>query len=193
MKILLLLFIFFFFSAAALASSAKEKTINFAAVYTLQWAYYLTFQRDDIDKYGSFDNWKNYPFQPHYDHDSFHYNLVRHTIAGQYYYLFYRSREYTQPQAFAWTALSSLAYEFTIETFTERPSYQDIFLTPLFGTTVGVGIENLSAWLHTTDTWIGHTLGYILNPFTLLPPTSDIFGTIIIHDRQISAAICVEF
>lgn len=164
----------------------KEKTYNFAAVYVSQWTYYLIVHKKEIDKYGSFGNWLNYPRNPHYDRDSFEYNLYRHTLAGQYYYLFYRSRNYSEQNAFIWSAISSFAFEFTIETVTERPSYQDLYQTPVYGTVLGVGVEKLSHYLHDTDTWGGHLFGYILNPFTLIPPTHDFFGTIQMQSDQIA-------
>lgn len=157
--------------------SSEEKGYNFATVYAAQWTYYLIVQNKEIKKYGSFENWYKNPFDPHYDRDSFDYNLYKHTLAGHYYYLFYRSRNYTEQNAFIWTYLSSLVFEFTIETVTERPSYQDLYQTPVYGTVLGVGVENLSNYLHDTDTKIGHFFGYLLNPFTLIPPTNHFIGT----------------
>lgn len=173
--------------------TSKEKTYNFATVYVGQWTYYLIAHKKEIDKYGSFDNWVNYPSNPHYDRDSFEYNLFRHTLAGHYYYLFYRSRNYSEQNAFIWSAISSFAFEFTIETVTERPSYQDLYQTPVYGTVLGVGVEKLSSYLHDTDTWAGHLFGYILNPFTLLPPTNDFFGTVQVRDDQVALKVGWEF
>ncbi|MES2803821.1 MAG: DUF3943 domain-containing protein [Bdellovibrionota bacterium] len=173
--------------------NSKEKVANFAAVYAAQWTYYLTAHKDEIKKYGSFENWVQYPMDPHYDRDGFEYNLIRHTIAGQYYYLFYRSRNYTEQNAFIWSFISSFAFEFTIETITERPSYQDLYQTPVFGTVLGVGVEKLSIYLHDTDTWLGHLTGYILNPFPLLPATNKVFGAIWPEQDKVSLMLSWEF
>lgn len=173
--------------------NSKEKTINFAAVYAAQWTYYLTVHNDEIKKYGSFENWVQNPVDPHYDRDSFEYNLIRHTMAGQYYYLFYRSRNYTEQNAFIWSFISSFAFEFTIETVTERPSYQDLYQTPVFGTVLGVGVEKLSVYLHDTDTWIGDLIGYILNPFPLLPATNTVFGYVVPEQNKVSLMVHWEF
>lgn len=172
---------------------AKEKIVNFSIVYAAQWTYYLIVHKKEIDKYGSFENWINNPRDPHYDRDSFEYNLYRHTLAGQYYYLFYRSRNYSEQNAFIWSAISSFAFEFTIETMTERPSYQDLYQTPVFGTVLGVGVEKFSKYLHETETWPGHLFGYILNPFTLLPPTTDLIGTVEVRSNQVAVRIGWEF
>lgn len=173
--------------------TTKEKTANFLMVYAAQWTYYLVVQKKEIEKYGEFGNWLNYPRNPHYDRDSFEYNLYRHTLAGQYYYLFYRSRDYSEQNAFIWSAISSFAFEFTIETVTERPSYQDLYQTPVYGTVLGVGVEKLSQALQNSETWLGHLTGYILNPFTLLPPTSEIIGSVEYHSDYIALQIGWEF
>lgn len=149
--------------------STKEKALNFGVIYGLQWGYYLVAQRSIIEKNGSLENWIYYPFSPHFDKDSFDYNIFQHTLAGAAYYLTYRSQGYTEQNAFFWTFMSSLAFEFTIETVTERPSYQDIYQTPVFGTVLGIGVEKLSRYLHQRESWWGHALGYLINPFTLLP------------------------
>lgn len=173
--------------------NSKEKTINFLAVYAAQWTYYLTAHDDEIKKYGSFKNWIKNPINPHYDRDSFEFNLIRHSIAGQYYYLFYRSRNYTPQNAFLWSFISTFAFEFTIETVTERPSYQDLYQTPVFGTVLGAGVEKLSNYLHSTDNWAGTVAGYILNPFTLLPPTNAVFGFVVPEQNKISLMLQWNF
>lgn len=183
-------------SSATVATSdisLREKKINFGAVYVSQWIYYGIAHRNEIKKYGSFDNWVNYSIDPHYDRDGFEFNLLRHTFAGYYYYLFYRSRGYTEENAFIWTYLSSLVFEFTIETITERPSYQDLYQTPVFGTVMGVGAEKLAKYLHSTNTWAGHTAGYILNPFVLLPTTNSVFGYVLPENDKVSLMLQMEF
>jgi hypothetical protein len=148
---------------------AKEKAINFGAVYVTQWAFYLYSQEDTIEEHGSFKNWRQNPLSPRFDKDSFEYNIFKHSLVGNYYYLFYRSRGYTEKNAFFWSFMSSLAFEFTIETATEKPSYQDIYQTPVFGTVVGIGFEKLSIYFHDWETWYGAILGFIVNPMTLIP------------------------
>lgn len=173
--------------------TSKEKTINFAAVYVTQWTYYLIAHHDEIKKYGSIENHSINFMNPHYDRDGFEFNLLRHTFAGHYYYLFYRSRNYTQENAFIWSFISSFAFEFTIEPITERPSYQDLYQTPVFGTVLGVGVEKLSNYLHSTDTWYGHLTGYILNPFTLIPSTNSVFGYVVPESDKVSLMLQWEF
>lgn len=149
--------------------SAGERAMNFGAVYFAQWASYYATQESIIKEHGSWDNWKGNATKPHFDKDHLNFNLSKHTLVGHYYYLFYRSRGYTRQDAFEWAFLSSLAFEFTIETYTERPSYQDIYQTPVFGSVVGMGVERLSLYFHSLETWPTTMLGVLFNPFSILP------------------------
>ncbi|RYZ70919.1 MAG: DUF3943 domain-containing protein [Proteobacteria bacterium] len=149
--------------------TSREKALNFGVVYVAQWASYYATQHKVIAEHGSWENWIKHPGSPHFDKDSFDFNLVKHSFVGQYYYLFYRSRGYEERQSFYWAALSSLVFEFTIETVTEKPSFQDIYQTPVFGTILGLGTERLSDYFHSIGTLPTTMLAYILNPFTLLP------------------------
>lgn len=149
-----------------------ERFLNLGVVYIGQWAYYLIVQRDTIMEVGSFKNWYTNMYQPHFDLDSYFYNIVMHSLAGMSYYLFYRSRGYSKLGAFLWGFVSQLLFEFTIETITEKPSFQDLFQTPMLGTLLGITIEYLSNALLGTNCKAAHVLGYILNPFALLPFSS---------------------
>lgn len=147
----------------------KERAINFGVVYAAQWTHYLIDQHEIINKTGSFENWTQNPFKPHFDKDNFEFNIYKHSLAGTSYYLWYRSRGYEVEDAFIWAFISSLAFEFTIETITEPPSYQDIYQTPVFGTVVGIGLERANLYFHSFDNWFAKSIGYLLNPFTLIP------------------------
>ncbi|RZA21238.1 MAG: DUF3943 domain-containing protein [Proteobacteria bacterium] len=149
--------------------STGDKALNFGLVYTAQWISYAATQSEIIEDHGSFKNWRENIFKPHFDKDHLNYNLSKHTLVGQYYYLFYRARGYGKQSAFQWAFLSSLAFEFTIESLTERPSYQDMYQTPVLGSIVGMGAEKLSLYLHSLQTTPTTILGYLFNPMTLLP------------------------
>lgn len=150
------------------ASRSWDKVYNFAMVYGAQWSFYLVSQQETIRTHGSWDNFFSYMSQPAFDKDSFDYNIVKHALAGQYYYQFYRYRGYSEIDAFAWTFFSSLAFEFAVENYTEKPSLQDIYQTPIFGTLLGMGFERLSSNLRSSDSWSVRALGYVFNPFAIL-------------------------
>ncbi|WP_373997888.1 DUF3943 domain-containing protein [Bdellovibrio bacteriovorus] len=147
----------------------QQRVLDFSAVYGAQWTVYLITQKDTITDHGSWDNFFSYPLHPEFDKDSFDFNIFKHALSGNYYYLYYRYRGYEQTDAFLWTFLSSLAFEFAVETYTEKPSIQDIYQTPIYGTLVGMGFERLSTYFRAKDSVALRSLGYILNPFTLLP------------------------
>jgi len=173
----------------------KEKIFNFGAMYAFQWAFYFYSQEDTLRKEGSVKNWYTNPLRPRFDKDSFDYNIFKHSLIGNYYYLFYRSRHYSEKDAFFWSFMSSLAFEFTIETATEKPSYQDIYQTPVFGTVVGIGSEKASNYFHSLNTWYGHTLGYLLNPMTLIPQFAreKMAAVPILNRETIGAFVMVRF
>ncbi len=149
--------------------TTSDKAMNFGFLYLVQWAGYFATQDSVIREHGSVKNMRENITKPHFDKDHFNWNLSKHTAVGQYYYLFYRSRGYGKQSAFHWSALSSLAFEFTIETATEPASYQDIYQTPVFGSILGMGTEKLSLYFHSLQTWPTTLLGYLFNPFTALP------------------------
>lgn len=173
---------------------AGEQALTFGALYLAQWGIYIIDQNDKIRSQGSFKNWQENPFRPHFDNDNFKYNLIWHTVTGQLYFQYYRSRGYTEISAFAWTVLSSLAFEFTIETVTEPPSFQDIYQTPVFGTVIGLSFERLSNYLHSQDTWATHALGYLFNPFTIFPFSKYKFQTApMVSNKEVGAIFTMQF
>ncbi|MBN1531287.1 MAG: DUF3943 domain-containing protein [Spirochaetes bacterium] len=147
----------------------RERFVNVGIVYAFQWVYYFAFQWETIRKHGSFRNWYTNIYQPHFDKDSFDYNLIGHTLSGTCYYLFFRSRGYSKSGSLLWGFAAHLLFEFTIEVVTEQPSIQDMFQTPVLGALVGMTLEYLSCRLLSMPYTIAHIAGYILNPFALLP------------------------
>jgi hypothetical protein len=173
---------------------ASTRALNFGIVYGAQWTYYLISQHETIEHYGSFKNWTENPLKPHFDKDDIDYNVIKHTWTGSTYYLFYRSRGYTQLQSFLWSVASSFAFEFTVETVTEAPSFQDLYQTPVYGTIVGIGADHLSCYFHSLGTWPGRALGYLFNPFTLLPFSKYGFEAVPVAGREgVGATLAVRF
>jgi hypothetical protein len=138
-------------------------------LYGAQWTYYLSLQGKNVQENGSFKNWRNNIGSPHFDKDFYDYNLILHTMTGTGYYGYYRAFGSSRARSFALSSLSVLLFEFTVETMTERPSFQDIYQTPVLGSLVGMGIEDLSLLCLESDWSPVRGLGHVLNPFTLLP------------------------
>lgn len=162
----------------------RKKALNFGLVYTAQWAVYVITQYETIREHGSFDNFIKYSIRPHFDRDHFDYNIIKHTLSGQYYYLFYRSQGYDVKEAFISTFASSLAFEFAVETVTERPSIQDIYQTPVFGTIAGMAFDQVSHEFISSPHRALRIVGYVLNPFRLLPDWSSQVAIIPSLDSQ---------
>lgn len=105
-----------------------------------------TWNRAELQKVPLFKRWKDHVFVkgPEWDHDKVIFNYVLHPYAGAAYFMaarscgfnFYRSLLYS-------TVISTICWEFGIEAFMERPSYQDIFITPLAGAIIGEGFYKL--------------------------------------------------
>ena len=138
-------------------------------LYAGQWAYYLTFQGENVRDNGSFHNWYTNMPSPHFDKDSYDFNLILHSGTGALYYGYYRAYGNSLGRSLALSTASVLLFEFTIESVTERPSFQDIYQTPVLGALVGMSVERLSLFCLASD-WKGvRGLGYLLNPYTLVP------------------------
>lgn len=140
-----------------------------SALYAGQWAYYLMSQTEALGQEGSFHNWYSNPASPHFDKDFYDFNLVRHTMAGSLYYGYYRAFGDTRQRSLALSTVSVLLFEFTIEVATERPSLQDIYQTPVLGALLGMGLEDLSLACLRSSWRPVRALGYVFNPFVLVP------------------------
>ena len=75
---------------------------------------------------------------PEWDHDNVIFNYVLHPYAGAVYFMSARSCGFNFYQSLLYSALiSTVGWEFGIEACMERPSIQDIFVTPLVGCVIG--------------------------------------------------------
>lgn len=138
-------------------------------LYAMQWGYYVVGQRKSLMEHGSFHNWVDNMNDPHFDKDFYDFNLIQHTLAGTLYYGYYRSFGSTRKRSLVLSTMSVLLFEFTIEVATERPSFQDIYQTPVLGALVGMGLEDLSLVCLGSSHQAVRALGYALNPYTLVP------------------------
>lgn len=101
-----------------------------------------TWNRAALQKYSPFYRWYRHIFikGPEWDHDNFVFNYVLHPYAGAAYYMGARSQGFNAYQSLLYaTIVSTVGWEFGIEACMERPSYQDLFVTPLCGAVIGEG------------------------------------------------------
>jgi hypothetical protein len=74
---------------------------------------------------------------PKWDTDHWLWNYVAHPVAGSEYYLLARNREGTWWQSGLYALAMSTFWEYFTEAYYERPSRQDLLITPLAGTLLG--------------------------------------------------------
>jgi hypothetical protein len=75
--------------------------------------------------------------QPVWDKDPWYFNYVGHPYVGALYYIRARERGFGVFGSFWYAAVLSACFEFGFEAFFERPSYQDLLVTPVGGALVG--------------------------------------------------------
>ena len=93
-----------------------------------------------------FKRWRQHVLEkgPEWDHDKVMFNYVLHPYAGAAYFMGARSCGFNFYQSMLYSALiSTVGWEFGIEAFMERPSYQDLFITPIVGSALGEGFYRL--------------------------------------------------
>jgi hypothetical protein len=88
-------------------------------------------------KDGSASKWLDNIERPRWDKDDWFVNYVGHPYVGAIYYTRARERGFSKGGAFVFSAVASAAYEFGVEALFERPSYQDLIVTPVAGALLG--------------------------------------------------------
>ena len=86
---------------------------------------------DHLEKW--WDNVRN----PTWDDDAFYINYILHPYWGATYYIRGRERGLSRWQSVGYSALLSTLYEYGAEALFEKPSYQDLVVTPLVGSLLG--------------------------------------------------------
>lgn len=101
-----------------------------------------TWNRAELRNEPLFKRWHKHVIRkgPEWDHDKFYFNYILHPYAGAAYYMAARSCGFNVWQSLLYcTCISTVGWEFGIEAFMERPSIQDLFITPLVGSLIGEG------------------------------------------------------
>ena len=96
--------------------------------------------RASIENMPWYERWKRNVIEkgPEWDGDDFVFNYVLHPYAGAVYFMAARSAGFNFYQSLLFCAcVSTIGWEFGIEAFMERPSYQDIVVTPVVGSIIG--------------------------------------------------------
>lgn len=147
--------------------TTEESLKHIAAIYGVTWVVYPLTQPDVVKNKGSWKNYRRNFGQLVFDKDEPFWNWFVHPISGSQLYLYYRANGYSRIDSMGMAFISSTLFEFTVEIYTEPASVQDLYQTPVIGSFLGVGLENLSLYLLNSGNAFGRTLGHILNPATL--------------------------
>lgn len=129
--------------------------------------------RAEINNVPFYKRWFRNIFKkgPEWDHDKFIFNYVLHPYAGAAYFMGARSCGYNFWQSLLFSAaISTIGWEFGVEACMERPSIQDIFITPIVGSLMGEGFYRLKRKIVDRDYYIfgspvlGHIIAFFLDP-----------------------------
>jgi hypothetical protein len=120
------------------------------------------------------ENFKNYPeyfVNPVIDDDKFYLNFVLHPYFGATYYIRGRERGLNRVSSLCYSALLSAMYEFGVECIFEKPSIQDLMVTPVAGFLVGEFLfEPLRAVIKRKQElrWYDHAVLVLTDPIGVL-------------------------
>jgi hypothetical protein len=145
----------------------KQKLGQVGLLYGLTWVVYPLSQPKEFLEEGSIKKWRGNFGKLTFDKDEPFWNWIMHPISGSQLFLLYRAYGYNRMDALKMTFISSTLFEMTVEIYTEKASVQDLFQTPVIGSILGLGLENLSFYLLNSGNTFGRFWGHVLNPATL--------------------------
>jgi hypothetical protein len=94
------------------------------------------------------DAWRNWKRSlstpPVWDDDDWQLNYIGHPIAGSFYYNSLRSQNASMFHSFLFATTQSFIWEYFIEATAEKPSIQDLIVTPIAGAILGEAAHRLT-------------------------------------------------
>ena len=122
---------------------------------------------DSQKENANFDTWWENVQNPVWDKDEWYVN-GGHAIVGGWYYIRARERGFGEVYSFLYSAFAStVLYEFGIEAFFEKPSYQDLIITPVGGALLGAFVyEPVRRWVFAKPElrWYDHLVLFATDP-----------------------------
>jgi len=125
----------------------------------------------DESKKENFENFTDNFLHPVIDDDKFYLNYVMHPYFGATYYIRGRERGLNRASSLFYSALLSAIYEFGVECVFEKPSIQDLIVTPVAGSLVGAFLfEPLRAVIKRKQSlrWYDHAALILTDPIGFL-------------------------
>lgn len=132
-----------------------------------------SWNRAELQDVPLFKRWHNHVIKkgPEWDNDKFYFNYILHPYAGAAYFMAARSCGFNAWQSLLYCAcISTIGWEFGIEAFMERPSIQDIFITPIVGGLIGEGFYKAkrsivnNGYKLAGSSLLGNAVAFIIDP-----------------------------
>jgi len=132
-----------------------------------------TWNRKEITSVPLLKRWYRNVFKkgPEWDHDNVVFNYILHPYAGMSYFMSARSCGFGFWGSLLYSAtVSTVGWEFGIEAFMERPSYQDLIITPIVGSVLGeLGYRGKRAIVNNGynllgSNVLGHIVCFVIDP-----------------------------
>lgn len=132
-----------------------------------------SWNRRDLQSVPPFKRWFRNVFKrgPEIDHDEWVFNYLLHPYAGAAYFMAARTVGFNFWRSMLTSAfVSTVFWEFGIEAFMERPSYQDLVITPVVGSIIGELFYRLKRDIvaHDYHLWgsrvIGGIVAFLIDP-----------------------------
>lgn len=138
-----------------------------------------SWNRAELQKVPLFKRWREHVITegPEWDHDKFYFNYLLHPYAGAAYFMAARSCGFNFWQSLLYCSIiSNVCWEYGIEAFMERPSIQDLFITPLVGSAIGECFYKLKRHIVSEDYTLAgsRVLGNIV--VFLIDPVNEVIG-----------------
>lgn len=164
----------------------RNENVSWGQKYWRATALTLTFQTTTLGvgllMSKDFTNWSTGSSQVHkenlriaftrppvIDQDPWYINYLGHPYQGSYYYNAYRSQGAHIWQSVLMSAVYSTSWEYLIEGNFERPSIQDMIITPVLGSVLGECAHYLTIRMSLNGyTWYEKVLVSIINPMFAL-------------------------
>ena len=138
-----------------------------------------SWNRAKITSVPLFKRWwrNNFKLGPEIDGDNAVFNYVLHPYAGAAYFMGARSQGFNFWQSFVYSAaVSTVGWEYGIEAFMERPSIQDLLITPIVGSALGEVFYRVKRSIVSRDYTLGgsRVLGNVV--VFLVDPINEVIG-----------------
>lgn len=119
--------------------------------------------------------WDNVSQAPVWDHDDIFLNYVTHPYAGAIYFMGARSAgaNFWTSTAYSF-ALSTFFWEYGVEAFAERPSIQDLIVTPVAGAVLGEWFYRIKREIIENDGRLWGSEGWGKTALFLMDPITEI-------------------